>query len=163
VRTAKEVVLVSPGGDIESCSACYDGVPCPTRPHPSTLTCQEVGAPQFCGLTRAHCQHLPFDSPHRSEAPRARLSCHQNRRPPQSVSTASGRCRRSTVGAQRDRRARRRVRVKTAAGKRINKRNVNRFPKAEISVIPVSTRRTGLAPPAGAWRAEWPGTPRRFA
>jgi hypothetical protein len=29
VRTAEEIVLVSPGGDIESGSACYDGVPCP--------------------------------------------------------------------------------------------------------------------------------------
>src|ERR1700733_10803230 len=47
VRTAEEVVLVSPGGDIESRSACYDGVPCPTWAwaHPSTLTCQEAGAP----------------------------------------------------------------------------------------------------------------------
>jgi hypothetical protein len=63
VRTAEEVVLGSPCGGIESGIACYDRVSCPTWAHPSTLTCQEAGAPQFCGLTRAHCQHLPIDSP----------------------------------------------------------------------------------------------------
>jgi hypothetical protein len=40
VRAAEEVVLVSPGGDIESRSAGYDGVLCPTWAQPSTLTRQ---------------------------------------------------------------------------------------------------------------------------
>ena len=54
VRRAEEVVLDSPRGDLESGIACYDGVPCPTRARPSTLTCRQ-GRAAFGRPTRAHC------------------------------------------------------------------------------------------------------------
>jgi hypothetical protein len=55
VRTVEEVVLGSPRAGIESRIACYDGVLCPKRARPSTLTCRRGGRAAFGRPTRAHC------------------------------------------------------------------------------------------------------------